>query len=144
MNCYAHIRDQGEALIERLMPLAVHPDTHRCLRDEFQPADDLDRAARYFFLNHTSFAGITHLPVCYWGTRSPLTAAHAGWAKRIRRASALLQGVHLTNQDFEAVIEAAPQRRISVRRRPISVGSTLQILRSRFFLRGAPASGYMS
>lgn len=108
MNCYAQIRDHAEALIERLMPLAVHPDTHRRLRDEFHPTDDLDRAARYFFLNHTSFAGITHLPVCYWGTRSPLTATHTGWAKRIRRASARLQGVHLTNLDFEAVIDAAP------------------------------------
>ena len=108
MNCYACIRDHAKALIERLMPLEVHPNTHRHLRDEFQPVDDLDRAARYYFLNHTSFAGITNLRGCYWGTRSPLTATHAGWAKRIRRASALLQGVRLTNLDFEAVIEAAP------------------------------------
>ena len=108
MNCYACIRDHAEALIERLMPLDVHRDTHRRLRAELKSADGLDRAARYFFLNHTSFAGITNLRGCYWGTRSPLTATHTGWAKRIRRASALLQGVHLTNQDFEAVIDAAP------------------------------------
>ena len=108
MNCYACIRDHAEALIERLMPLDVHRDTHRRLRAELKSADGLDRAARYFFLNHTSFAGITNLRGCYWGSRSPLTATHTGWAKRIRRASALLQGVHLTNQDFEAVIDAAP------------------------------------
>ena len=108
MNCYLQIRDHAEALIERLMPLAVQPDIHRRLKDEFQPVDDLDRAMRYYFLNHTSYAGITHLRVCYWGTRSPLTSTHSGWAKRIRRSSALLQGVRLTNLDFEAVIEAAP------------------------------------
>lgn len=108
MNCFVHIRDHPQTLIERLAPLTVHPDTHRHLKTEFEPADALDRAARYFYLNHTSFSGITHRPVCYWGARSPLTATHTGWEKRIRRASARLQGIHLTNQDFEAVIDAAP------------------------------------
>ena len=107
-NCFVQIRDHPEYLIERLMPLIVHPDIHRYLRDEFKPADDLGRAARYFYLNHTSYSGITHRRVCYWGVRSPLTLKHAGWIKRIRRSSARLQGVHLTDQDFEGVIEAAP------------------------------------
>ena len=108
MNCYLQIRDHPQELIARLAPLTVCPETHSYMRDAFQPVDDLDRAARYFFLNHTSFAGITHLRVCYWGTRSPLTATHSGWAKRIRRSSVLLQRIRLTNQDFETVIEAAP------------------------------------
>ena len=108
INCFVHIRDQPEELIERLIQLAVHPDTHRHLRDEFKPVDDLGRAVRYFFLNHTSFSGITHVNVCYWGSRSPLTATHKGWTKRIRCASDRLKGIQLTNQDFEAVIDAAP------------------------------------
>ena len=108
MNCYVHIRDHGDELIARLATLTVDRDTHSYMRDEFVPSDDLDRAARYFYLNHTSYSGITHRRVCYWGTRSPLTATHAGWAKRIRRASARLEGVCLTNLDFEVVIDAAP------------------------------------
>ena len=106
--CYVHIRDRVEEMIDCLRTLPISAETHHRLKNGRLYQDELERTASHFFLNQTSFSGITLPRTSYWSPRSPRVTSHDLWARKLRRASALLQGVRLTCQDFEAVIEAAP------------------------------------
>ena len=108
ITCYIHIRDRVEEMIDRLRGLPISAETHNRLKHSPPPQDELDRAASHFFLNQTSFSGITLPRTSYWSPRSPRVTHHDLWARKLRRASALLQGVRLTCCGFETVIESAP------------------------------------
>nr|WP_249268121.1 DNA adenine methylase [Microcystis aeruginosa] len=66
MNCYRHIKDHLDSLIELLKDLNATKELHSYYKNEFQPANDLERAMRWYYLNRTSYSGIMKLENCYW------------------------------------------------------------------------------
>jgi len=107
MNCFAVIRDYPEELIARVRDEEATKERHSYYKNEFEPATDLDRAVRWFYLNRTSYSGIMNMQNCYWGYGEKYSMRPENWPRNIRRTSAKLQGVRLTSLDFEEVIKQA-------------------------------------
>jgi DNA adenine methylase len=70
----------------------------------FQPSNDLETAYRYYYLNRTSFSG--KLSSAAWGYRPKRSLPPERWHERIIPCGEKLEGVKLTNDDFESVIKA--------------------------------------
>ncbi len=108
INTLRVIRDAPEMLLSSLSGLDVSRETHARLRSTI-PADSIQRAARFIYLVNTSWNGLYrvnkqgqfNVPFgCKPGTSMPSP-------KRIGSASALLRGVDIACEDFEAAVEGA-------------------------------------
>ncbi len=108
INCLAIIRDYPNELIERLSGENATKERHAYYKNEYKPKTKLDRAARWFYVNRTSYSGIMNMQNCYWGYGDKYSMRPENWPRNILRTSAKLQGVELTSLDFEKVIENAP------------------------------------
>lgn len=108
INTYLIIRDMSENLISFLDGEQATKERHSYYKNEFKPANKLEEAARWFYLNRTSYSGIMKLQNCYWGYGEKYSMRPENWARNIRRTSEKLQNVNITCRDFEYVIKAAP------------------------------------
>ena len=108
INTYWIIRDQPEELIELLEGEQASKERHGYYKNEFKPQNKLEEAARWFYLNRTSYSGIMHMQNCYWGYGDKYSMRPENWPRNVRRTSEKLVGVKITQFDFEKVIEAAP------------------------------------
>lgn len=70
----------------------------------WKPADPIERAHRFYYLNRTSYSGIMLNP--NWGYHPLNSAPPASWVKFIEAAGKKLEGVKITSRDFVEVIEA--------------------------------------
>lgn len=109
INCYLMIRDRPDDLIAALDGEAATKERHTYFKKEFKPANDLERAKRWFYLNRTSYSGIMNMQNCFWGYGDKYSMRPENWPRNILRTSAKLEGVRFTNWDFERVIEEAPK-----------------------------------
>lgn len=115
--CYEVVRDEPEALLDRLETLAgeylSQPQEERAtvyyrIRAT-EPANPLDRAARLIFLNRTCYNGLFRVNskgrfnVPHGRYRNPRIADRP----RILAASAALRDAELACEDFEAACDAA-------------------------------------
>src|SRR3990170_3276455 len=107
INCLAIIRDYPKELIERLNGEQATKERHGYYKNEYKPKTKLDRAARWFYVNRTSYSGIMNMQNCYWGYGDKYSMRPENWPRNILRTSAKLQGVKLTSLDFEKVMEEA-------------------------------------
>ena len=105
MNCLIVIRDRPAELIERLKDEKATKERHTYYKNEFKPKTELGSAARWFYLNRTSYSGIMNMQNCFWGYGDKYSMRPENWPRNIRRVSAKLQNVKLTSLDFEEVIE---------------------------------------
>ncbi|HEY0323804.1 MAG TPA: DNA adenine methylase [Pyrinomonadaceae bacterium] len=108
VNTYLIIRDMPEELIEFLAGEQASKERHKYYKNEFKPQNKLEEAARWFYLNRTSYSGIMNMQNCYWGYGDKYSMRPENWARNIRRTSEKLSGVKITQLDFEEVIETAP------------------------------------
>ena len=108
MNTFIHIRDRVEELISLLKGLRASKSKHGYFKNEFKPKNSLERALRWFYLNRTSYSGIMNMMNCYWGYGKKYSMVPKNWPPHLRNCSTKLEGVKLTNWDFERVIEEAP------------------------------------
>ena len=108
INCYLHIRDNVEDLIVLLHGIKASKENHGYYKNEFQPANDLERAFRWYYLNRTSYSGIMKMANCYWGYGDIYSMRPENWPGHLRRCSAKLQDVTITSFDFETMIEEVP------------------------------------
>jgi DNA adenine methylase len=108
INCLETIRDYPEELISALAGIEASKEKHHYFKNEFVIENNLDRAKRWYYLNRTSYSGIMNMKNCYWGYGDKYSMRPENWPRNIRRTSAKLQDVKLTNGDFETVIENAP------------------------------------
>ncbi len=108
INCYIHIRDNVENLVQLLDGLPASKELHTYYKNEYKPTNDLERAFRWYYLNRTSYSGIMNLQNCYWGYGDKYSMQPKNWPAHLRRCSAKLQGVELTCEDFERTVEQAP------------------------------------
>lgn len=107
MNCLIVIRDHPNELIDKLRGEEATKERHAYYKNEFKPKTGLDSAARWFYLNRTSYSGIMNMQNCFWGYGDKYSMRPANWPRNIRQTSAKLQNVELTAFDFEEVIEKA-------------------------------------
>jgi DNA adenine methylase len=108
VNCYTMIRDRPDDLIAALDGEKATKERHTYYKKEFIPADDLQRAQRWFYLNRTSYSGIMKMQNCFWGYGDKYSMRPENWGRNILRTSTKLQGVRLTSWDFEKVLKEAP------------------------------------
>ena len=69
---------------------------------ESVPQSDFEIAKKYYYLNRTSFSGKLVSPA--WGYRPKRSLPPERWKERILPCGEFLEGVRLTNMDFERVI----------------------------------------
>jgi DNA adenine methylase len=129
INVYIIIRDNPEGLINFLRkqpekksripekysmeisygnPMPATKELHSFFKNEYQPRNNLEKAGRWFYLNRTSFSGIMNNKNMYWGYGDKFSMQPKNWAENIIRTSQKLQGIKITNVDFEDVIDNAP------------------------------------
>ena len=108
MNCYRHIKDYLDSLIELLKDLNATKELHNYYKNEFQPANDLERAMRWYYLNRTSYSGIMKLENCYWGYGDKYSMRPENWPSHLKTTSEKLQNVNLSCLDFEDLINQLP------------------------------------
>ncbi|MBE9224614.1 DNA adenine methylase [Phormidium sp. LEGE 05292] len=108
INTYLIIRDRPEELIKYLEGEQATKERHAYYKNEFTPQNKLEAAARWFYLNRTSYSGIMKPQNCYWGYGDKYSMRPENWPRNIRRTSEKLQNVEITCWDFEQVIKTAP------------------------------------
>lgn len=109
INCYLTIRDQPHELIESLKEESATKERHTFYKKEFVAKNALQRAQRWFYLNRTSYSGIMNMQNCFWGYGEKYSMRPENWPRNILRTSQKLQGVKITNWDFERVLREAPR-----------------------------------
>lgn len=107
-NVYLIIRDNPHALIDFLTGEQATKERHAWYKSVFQPASNLEAAARWYYLNRTSYSGIMKKENCYWGYGDKYSMRPENWGRNILRTSHKLQNVKITQLDFQEVIEQAP------------------------------------
>jgi len=83
-------------------------ERHVYYKKEFIPSNKLEEAARWYYLNRTSYSGIMKIQNCYWGYGEKYSMRPENWGRNILRTSEKLQNVKITCLDFEEVIKATP------------------------------------
>ena len=108
INTYLNIRDRPEQLITYLAGEQATKERHTYYKNDFIPQSKLEAAARWFYLNRTSYSGIMKPQNCYWGYGDKYSMRPENWPRNIRRTSEKLQNVQLTCLDFAEVIKTVP------------------------------------
>jgi len=108
INTYLIIRDRPEELIAYLAGEQASKERHTYYKKKFAPQNNLEAAARWFYLNRTSYSGIMKLQNCYWGYGEKYSMRPENWGRNILRTSAKLQNIEITCFDFEQVIKVVP------------------------------------
>ncbi|MEW6204489.1 MAG: DNA adenine methylase [Pseudomonadota bacterium] len=108
INCYLHIRDNVLDLINILKDEIATKDRHSWYKNEFKPTNDLERAARYYYLNRTSYSGIMVDQNCYFGYGDKYSMRPENWPRQLLKNEAKLRNVEITNLDFEQFIYSLP------------------------------------
>jgi DNA adenine methylase len=108
INTYLAIRDRPEEIIGFLAREQATKERHAYYKNEFVPKNKLEEAARWFYLNRTSYSGIMKPQNCFWGYGDKYSMRPENWPRNIRQTSKKLQGVEITSLDFEVVIKSVP------------------------------------
>lgn len=108
VNCLIQIRDSPKELADFLKGIPASKEKHAYFKNEFKPKNKLEKAARWFYLNRTSYSGIMNMKNCYWGYGDKFSMRPENWRNHLVRISIKLQGVEISNKDFEEVINNSP------------------------------------
>ena len=102
VNTYQQVRDNPQAVINCFAQFANTEDEYYRIRDEFVPATPEESAARFIYLNQTSYNGLFR--VNRQGRYNVPYGFRDGWhydVARITEASEKLQNTHISVGDFE-------------------------------------------
>ncbi len=101
IETYKIIRDQPEEFIAALLKENNSTQRYNHFKSEFTPKNSFETALRWFYLNRTSRIETMSR---FWKRDDKITSEPADWKNSILKCSKKLQGVILTNRDFEKVI----------------------------------------
>jgi len=107
INCFIQIRDNPLKIADVLKGIPASKEKHTFFKKEFKPKNDIERAARWFYLNRTSYSGIMNMQNCFWGYGDKYSMRPENWRAHLLLTSSKLQDVNLTCKDFQKVIENA-------------------------------------
>ena len=107
INVYLTLRDHSHELAKSLKGEVASKERHTYYKNEFRPSNKIEEAQRWYYLNRTSYSGIMNMKNCFWGYGDKYSMRPENWGKNILRTSAKLQGVKITQWEFEKVIEEA-------------------------------------
>ena len=102
INTYIQVRDNPEALIEFFMQFSNTEDDYYRIRAEITGENTVENAARFLYLNQTSYNGLYR--VNRKGRYNVPYGFRANWVydpERIRAASLSLQNTRISTGDFE-------------------------------------------
>lgn len=99
-------RDLRHAFIELLSNEIASRERHTEIK-QLTPQSKLELAFKTYYLNRTSYSGIINKPA--WGYADGKSSPPKNWGNFISNAGEKLEGIILTNQDFEAIIQAKPK-----------------------------------
>jgi DNA adenine methylase len=110
INTYLVVRDQLDKLIEQLKSIPISRRAYYCLRSS-SPADSVERAARFLYLNRTSFSGLYRVNsagefnVPYGGgERTPRALLKS---QILPHAASALEKANIKCCDFEEILKSA-------------------------------------
>ncbi len=110
INAYEKVRDNVDAIVDRLSELQVNKKTYKCQKGLLS-SNELDRATAFIYLNRTAFNGLYRV-----NKEGKFNVPFAGNQRRvlfdeqqIRMASALLQRCELRCRDFSVAIAEVKQ-----------------------------------
>jgi DNA adenine methylase len=109
MCCYKAIQRMPKELSSLLEGCIADAATHKMYKEQDTSLlSELETAARYYYLNRTSFSGIMTKSKMYFAYDEVYSKHPRVWAKTIEEASLKLQNVQFLNLDFEHIIDSAP------------------------------------
>jgi DNA adenine methylase len=108
INTLIHIRDYPEKIANLTENLPPTKEMHKYYKEKYLPKNNLERAARWFFLNRISFSGIMQNQNCFYGYRNENSMQPKNWRKHLLNVSQKLQGVLILNKDYKEIINSAP------------------------------------
>lgn len=106
---YKVIRDHPQELIKTLSSF-MYPskEAHHFYKHEYCPTNEIETAARWFYLNRISYSGIMQFQNCYFGYGDKYSMRPENWPRNIVRTSEKLQGVELRCSDAIECIHSLP------------------------------------
>ncbi len=109
MLVYRIIRDRPEELTALLATFSPpSKESHFYYKNLYQPDNELEQAARWYYLNRISYSGIMQFQNCYFGYGDKYSMRPENWPRNIARASQKLQGVALRCIDAVDCIRSMP------------------------------------
>lgn len=109
MLVYKTIRDYPQELIEILSHFQEpSKESHNYYKNIYIPANDIEKAARWFYLNRISYSGIMQNQNCYFGYGEKYSMRPENWPRNILRTSEKLQNVDLRATDAIECIHSLP------------------------------------
>ena len=106
IDTYIAIRDQPEKLIAALAGEGISEKRYNHFKTGFTPRNSFETALRWFYLNRTSrIETMSRL----WEQDDKIISRPADWTNSILECSKKLQGVRLTQGDFEDVLDKVPE-----------------------------------
>jgi DNA adenine methylase len=105
INCYKIIQSRVDELIEFLAGEEASKERHFFYKNEFIPKNELEHAARYYYLNRTSYSGIMKTENCYFGYGDKYSMRPENWGRQLLKNHLKLQDIKITCIDFEEVIK---------------------------------------
>ncbi len=109
MLVYQIIRDNPNELID-IISRFEYPsrEAHYYYKNEYKPTNEIETAARWFYLNRISYSGIMQFQNCYFGYGDKYSMRPENWPANIKRTSSKLQGVELRCSDAIECIHSMP------------------------------------
>lgn len=109
MLVYRIIRDNPEELISVLSSFDYPSNNaHHYYKNEYKPRNEIEAAARWYYLNRISYSGIMKMQNCYFGYGDKYSMQPKNWPANIRRTSRKLQDVELRCTDAIECIHSMP------------------------------------
>jgi DNA adenine methylase len=108
-NCLIHIRDFPNELADLIENIPATKERHAFFKKQFKPKNNLERAARWYYLNRTSYSGIMKMENCYFGYGDKYSMQPKNWRRHLLKTSKKLHGVKILSKDFEEIINTAPK-----------------------------------
>ena len=108
IDCYKIIQKRVNDLIEFLNGEVATKERHNFYKNIFKPRNSLEKAARYYYLNRTSYSGIMKEQNCYFGYGEKYSMRPENWGRQLLKNSDKLKNVKIESLDFKEFINKIP------------------------------------
>ena len=104
INCYRQIKNNLSEMISELEGFEATPKIHSFFKFEYNANTNIKKAARWFYLNRTSFSGIMKMSNNGWGYGAKYSMPPERWPTMLAGVRQKIKHAKLTSLDFEETI----------------------------------------